>query len=98
MDETLNSTEELNEDFTEKNVTLFPVLKQPLVTAILFASSYSLVFIVGVIGNVMVVCVVVRNPRLQNVTNCFIVNLAVADMLVVLFCLPANLITNLFAG
>lgn len=57
--------------------------------------AYVLILIIGVVGNSLVVCVVVRSPRMRTVTNLFIVNLAIADLLVVLFCLPPTLLSNI---
>jgi hypothetical protein len=54
------------------------------------------VFVVGLIGNSCVIAVVYRSPRMRTVTNFFIVNLAVADVLVIVFCLPATLMSNIF--
>lgn len=62
----------------------------------IYCIAYSIVFIMGIIGNSCVVAVVVRSPRMRTVTNYFIVNLALADILVLLFCLPATLLSNLF--
>jgi len=62
----------------------------------IFCLAYSIVFVLGIIGNSCVVAVVVRSPRMRTVTNYFIVNLALADILVLIFCLPATLISNLF--
>lgn len=67
----------------------------PSVSAV-YCIAYTLVFILGIIGNSFVVAVVVRSPRMRTVTNYFIVNLALADILVLLFCLPATLLSNLF--
>ena len=47
-----------------------------------------IVFIVGLIGNALVCIAVCRNHTMRTVTNIFIVNLAVADFLVLLFCMP----------
>jgi len=52
----------------------------------------------GVVGNSLIVWIVLCNPRMRNVTNYFIVNLAVADILVCVFCLPITLLSNLFSG
>ena len=49
---------------------------------------YVIIFIVGVIGNVLVCLVVCRQRKMKNVTNYFIVNLAVADLSVLLICIP----------
>ncbi|XP_068233958.1 neuropeptide SIFamide receptor-like [Palaemon carinicauda] len=58
--------------------------------------SYILVFILGLIGNCLVIAVVFRTPRMRTVTNFFIVNLAVADVLVIVFCLPATLLSTIY--
>lgn len=58
---------------------------------------YVIIFIVGVIGNVLVCLVVCRQRKMKNVTNYFIVNLAVADLSVLLICIPfdfGEIITN----
>lgn len=61
-----------------------------------YCAAYLLVFLVGLIGNCFVIAVVYRSPRMRTVTNFFIVNLAVADILVIVFCLPATLMSNIF--
>lgn len=62
----------------------------------IYCIAYIVVFIVGLIGNSFVIAVVYRSPRMRTVTNFFIVNLAVADVLVIVFCLPATLMSNIF--
>lgn len=47
-----------------------------------------IVFFVGLVGNTLVCVAVYRNHTMRTVTNYFIVNLALADFLVILFCLP----------
>ncbi|XP_028044101.1 neuropeptide SIFamide receptor-like [Bombyx mandarina] len=61
-----------------------------------YCAAYLLVFLVGLVGNCFVIAVVYRSPRMRTVTNFFIVNLAVADILVIVFCLPATLMSNIF--
>lgn len=61
-----------------------------------YCVAYVIVFLVGLIGNSFVIAVVLRSPRMRTVTNFFIVNLAVADILVIVFCLPATLMSNIF--
>lgn len=63
---------------------------------VLYCIAYFIVFIVGLIGNSFVIAVVFRAPRMRTVTNFFIVNLALADILVIVFCLPATLMSNIF--
>lgn len=62
----------------------------------IYCVAYLLVFAVGIVGNFFVIAVVFRSPRMRTVTNFFIVNLAVADILVIIFCLPATLMSNIF--
>ncbi|KAL6260251.1 hypothetical protein P5V15_007784 [Pogonomyrmex californicus] len=61
-----------------------------------YCVAYVVVFVVGLIGNSCVIAVVYRSPRMWTVTNFFIVNLAVADVLVIVFCLPSTLMSNIF--
>ena len=61
----------------------------------IYCIAYMLVFVIGLIGNSFVIAVVYRSPRMRTVTNFFIVNLAVADVLVIVFCLPATLVGNI---
>ncbi|XP_076764757.1 allatostatin-A receptor-like [Xylocopa sonorina] len=44
--------------------------------------------ILGLIGNSLVVIVVAANPSMRSTTNILIINLAVADLLFVIFCIP----------
>ncbi|KAH0563580.1 hypothetical protein KQX54_002636 [Cotesia glomerata] len=60
-----------------------------------YCVAYMLVFSIGLVGNSFVIAVVYRSPRMRTVTNFFIVNLAVADVLVIVFCLPATLVGNI---
>lgn len=63
---------------------------------VILSVAYTMIFVVGIVGNSLVVAIVCKSPRMRTVTNYFIVNLAFADILVLLFCLPATLIGNLF--
>ncbi|XP_011181084.2 neuropeptide SIFamide receptor [Zeugodacus cucurbitae] len=75
----------------------FDVLyRHSLAMTIVYCFAYILVFLVGLVGNSFVIAVVLRAPRMRTVTNYFIVNLAIADILVIVFCLPATLMSNIF--
>jgi len=54
----------------------------------LFAALYALVFVVGLSGNSLVVYVVSRNAAMRTITNIFIANLAVSDILMCLLAVP----------
>lgn len=75
----------------------FDVLyRHSLSMTIVYCFAYIAVFLVGLVGNSFVIAVVLRAPRMRTVTNYFIVNLAIADILVIVFCLPATLMSNIF--
>ncbi|XP_046641137.1 allatostatin-A receptor-like isoform X2 [Daphnia pulicaria] len=49
---------------------------------------FGIIAIVGFFGNALVVTVVVANSRMRSTTNLLIVNLALADLLFIVFCVP----------
>lgn len=44
-------------------------------------SVYTVIFLTGLVGNACTCIVIARNPYMQTATNCYLFNLAVADML-----------------
>ncbi|KAK1135621.1 hypothetical protein K0M31_000210 [Melipona bicolor] len=56
---------------------------------------YSTVFVIALTGNGLVCYVVHSSPRMKTVTNLFIVNLAVGDILMAFFCVPTSSISTL---
>ncbi|XP_074604426.1 orexin/Hypocretin receptor type 1-like isoform X1 [Brevipalpus obovatus] len=52
-------------------------------------------FIIGLGGNFLICLFIYRNHSMRTVTNYYIVNLAVADFLVILICLPPTAIMDL---
>lgn len=65
---------------------------------VVYALAYSIIFIISLIGNALVVSVVMIKPGMRSVTNLFIANLAIADILVAVFCIPITLLDNIFSG
>ncbi|XP_052741855.1 prolactin-releasing peptide receptor-like [Bicyclus anynana] len=53
-----------------------------------FCVIYTVIFVLGLLGNVLVCFVVVRNKAMQTVTNLFISNLALSDILLCIFAVP----------
>ena len=58
---------------------------------------YTLTFVVGVTGNVLVCFAVWMNKDLRTITNIFMVNLSVADLFILIFCLPSALLVDVTA-
>lgn len=52
---------------------------------------YSLVFILGLLGNILLICIITRQRDRPNVTSIFITNLSLSDILMCVFCLPFTL-------
>ena len=67
-------------------------LHKPQYLTILVTFFYRLIYIFGITGNVMVILVVWRNKTMRNSTNVFLVNLSVADLCVILICMPLALL------
>ncbi|XP_037559118.1 neuropeptide SIFamide receptor [Dermacentor silvarum] len=62
-----------------------------------YCVAYTAVFVVGVVGNCCVLRVVSRNASMKNSAfHALLVNLAVADLMVIVFCLPVTLVGHLF--
>jgi hypothetical protein len=71
-------------------------LRHSVFWTIVIFLAYAAVFIVGIVGNASVISVITFTRQMRTVTNLFILNLAVADMSVVIFCLFPNLLANIF--
>ncbi|KAM9822327.1 neuropeptide FF receptor 2a isoform 1-T1 [Syngnathus typhle] len=67
-------------------------------TAAIFIVSYLLIFLVCMAGNGVVCFIVLRSRNMRTVTNLFILNLAVSDLLVGIFCMPTTLLDNIITG
>ena len=74
------------------------LVRQPMHMIAIFSIAYGLVFIFAVTGNFLVIAVIFKTPAMRNVTNYFILNLALADILVAIFVLPITLLANIFSG
>ncbi|XP_017773250.1 PREDICTED: cholecystokinin receptor-like [Nicrophorus vespilloides] len=56
---------------------------------------YVAIFVLSMIGNSMVLITLIQNKRMRTVTNVYLVNLAIADLLLGVFCMPFTLIGQL---
>uniref|UniRef100_A0A914I5W1 G-protein coupled receptors family 1 profile domain-containing protein n=1 Tax=Globodera rostochiensis TaxID=31243 RepID=A0A914I5W1_GLORO len=60
-----------------------------------FVSFYAAVFFCGLIGNTFVVAAIAMNKTFRTATDWLISSLAIADLLILVFCLPSTLLNNL---
>ena len=77
FDLTTNNSNLTNATNTQTEVPyIYPTIRQPVHMIVIYSLAYSIVFLLGLTGNGLVVSIVYHNPRMHNVTNYFIVNLA----------------------
>lgn len=57
-----------------------------------------IIFVIGVIGNIMVVIVVAKNRNMSTPTNCYLVSLAVADCAVLVAAVPQEIVSYYLIG
>ncbi|CAH1639290.1 unnamed protein product [Spodoptera littoralis] len=76
MDDMLNQSESYYQPYYERPETYIV----PLI--------FALIFVIGVVGNGTLVAVFVRHKAMRNVPNTYILSLALADLLVIITCVP----------
>lgn len=54
---------------------------------------YALIFLLAVIGNSLVIVTLARNVRMRTITNVFLLNLALSDLLLGVLCMPFTLVS-----
>ena len=60
----------------------------PLEDVLPVTLTYSLVFMVGLIGNILVIFSILYYRRMRTTTNVFLLSLASADLLLIILCVP----------
>ncbi|XP_008333986.1 neuropeptide FF receptor 1 like 2 [Cynoglossus semilaevis] len=80
------------------NVTFSPYYQHSLYVAASYILAYFFIFLLCMVGNILVCLIVLENHRMRTVTNLFILNLAISDLLVGIFCIPTTLVDNLITG
>ncbi|KAL1427455.1 hypothetical protein MTO96_017171 [Rhipicephalus appendiculatus] len=53
---------------------------------------YAIIFVCAIVGNSLVIITLVQRRRMRTVTNVFLLNLAVSDLLLGVFCMPTTLV------
>lgn len=56
---------------------------------------YILILCLAIIGNALVILTLIQNRRMRTITNVFLLNLAVSDILLGVLCMPITLIGTL---
>ena len=84
-----------SQDYATRIFNLFKARVYPRPYEYLLIAIYGLVFLIAIMGNMLVCIAVLRNEHMRTVTNYYIVNLAVADILVSLVCLPVTVVVDI---
>ncbi|KAL7856493.1 hypothetical protein SRHO_G00153920, partial [Serrasalmus rhombeus] len=79
----------------DRNYTFSSYYLHSAPVATIFILAYILIFFLCMVGNLLVCFIVLKNKQMRTVTNIFILNLAISDLLVGIFCLPITLADNL---
>ncbi|GFS21548.1 urechistachykinin receptor [Elysia marginata] len=61
-----------------------------------FYTIFVVIFVMAAGGNIIVIWIVLAHKRMRTVTNYFLVNLAVADVLISIFNVPFHLTFNMY--
>lgn len=81
-----NIVSQTNNVMDNNNNNPFETLQK--VVSIIVPILFAVIVIVGLVGNSLVVIVVKCNPQMYSTTNLLIINLAIADLLFIIFCVP----------
>ncbi|XP_001991193.2 cholecystokinin receptor [Drosophila grimshawi] len=57
--------------------------------------SYSVILLCAIVGNLLVISTLMQNRRMRTITNLFLLNLAISDMLLGVLCMPVTLVGTL---
>lgn len=61
----------------------------------LLLTLYSIIFLLATIGNSLVILTLVQNKRMRTITNVFLLNLAISDLFLGVFCMPFTLVGSI---
>jgi hypothetical protein len=63
--------------------------------SLIFVVLYSISIIIGLIVNSIVIITVIKYRHMRTVTNAFVINLTIFDLLVILFCMPSRILNEI---
>ncbi|CAF0743370.1 unnamed protein product [Rotaria sp. Silwood1] len=61
-----------------------------LLFSFILSFAYAIIFLIGLIANIFVIIVIIKCRRMRTLTNRFLLNLAVSDLLATVICIPPN--------
>ncbi|XP_022098349.1 allatostatin-A receptor-like isoform X2 [Acanthaster planci] len=92
--------------FLDDNGTAGPTEEEPMcfqselpsAMVVVITVAYAVISFFGVTGNALVAIVIWNNVDMRSSTNYFLVNLSLADLMVMLVCMPPSLLELYFPG
>ena len=60
---------------------------RPVVYVFMLILTYAVIFLVGLIANIFVIVMIIKRRRMRTLTNRFLLNLAVSDLIATVVCL-----------
>jgi hypothetical protein len=88
MSDDSNDTSGINDTFLDDFCAAEQLLIDTTPIQLVFCLMYLIIFCLGVFGNLLVSVVVIKNKAMHTVTNLFILNLAISDVVMCLFAVP----------
>ncbi|XP_032688688.1 prolactin-releasing peptide receptor-like isoform X2 [Odontomachus brunneus] len=85
---TTQTSAALENSSSSRNSSYLEDVTSNIVVQIVFCVFYGNIFVLGIFGNVLVCYVVARNRHMHTVTNFFITNLALSDVLLCVLAVP----------
>ncbi len=82
----------LSQYYQQPKATPGVVPEPPFYILLCVSIFYIVIFLTGAIGNILVIFVVFRNGEMRTSTNYFLVNLSIADLFVIVICMPTAFI------
>ena len=61
-----------------------------LTISLITGITFIITFIVGIIGNTMVLLTIILHRKMRNRTNILILNLAIAELIFIMICVPST--------
>lgn len=58
----------------------------------MLVAAYIVIGVIGVLGNLLLVCIIAKTPSLRTARNLYIANLAISDLTLSIICMPFTLI------
>ncbi|XP_046910590.2 cholecystokinin receptor type A [Dermatophagoides farinae] len=84
------ATTESSSSLSSSSLSLVAILT--LDTILTLILPYSIIFILSIVGNLLVIITLTLDRSMRSVTNIFLLNLAISDLLLGVFCMPFTLV------